>query len=63
MGCVWQEDCHRRMVSESEVCLPWRRGPSLTVFFFGFINGFLPHLAVNLRVKEFIGPPNALNTA
>lgn len=51
------------MVSKNEVRLPWWRGPSLTVFFLGFINGFLPHLAVNLRLKEFIGPPNALNTA
>lgn len=42
---------------------PGEGGPSLTVSFLGFINGFLPHLAVNLRPKEFIGSPNAHNAA
>lgn len=42
---------------------PGEGGLSLTVSFLGFINGFLPHLAVNLRPKEFIGPPNARNAA
>lgn len=42
---------------------PGEGGLSLTVSFLGFINGFLPHLAVNLRPKEFIRPPNARNAA
>lgn len=60
---VWQEDCHKRMVREACAVSPGEGGLSLTVSFLGFINGFLPHLAVNLRPKEFTGPPNARNTA
>lgn len=63
MDWVSQEECHKRRVRESLCCLPWWRGLSLTVSFLGFINGFLPHLAVNLRPKEFIEPPNARNAA
>ena len=48
------------MVTEACAVSPGEGGPSLTVSFLGFINGFLPHLAVNLRPKEFIGPPNAV---
>ena len=59
-GWAWQEDCHKRMVTEACAVSPGEGGPSLTVSFLGFINGFLPHLAVNLRPKEFIGPPNAV---
>lgn len=54
-----QENGERKVSAIS----PGEGGLSLTVSFLGFINGFLPHLAVNLRPKEFIGPPNAHNAA
>lgn len=62
-GWVWQEDCHKRIEREACAVSPGEGGLSLTVSFLGFINGFLPHLAVNLRPKEFIGSPNARNAA
>ena len=59
----WGRDCCWGAVGECMCRPPWWRGLSLTVSFLGLINGFLPHLAVNLRPKEFLGPPNARNVA